>query len=330
MKSKKAPRKRRPHKLELYRRAVQHPLAEVTFLQRVYEHYSIYGAKLLREDFAGTCALSSMWVNLRDNYEAMAIEKHGPTVRWAQRTALKELGTDNIYLHIVEADVMDLYEPRVDITCALNFSTFIYHDRDELAEYFVNAYRGLKKRGIFVMDAYGGPGAMRVGTQSRHVPPENEYDEDRPGLRVSLGAAQLRRPDPPHGLPYPLHPAPTAITSRTPSATTGGSGPCPNWSKLCQNQGLEASVSGATPSIPTPAPATASTSPSKSCPPGRIGSPTSSALSEKYRLKQVHLPRNSCVNPLSDIHYWTANYWTQRSLVQEHNCADPHCFRGPG
>ncbi len=182
MTKKKAPRKRRPHKLELYRRAVQHPLAEVTFLQRVYEHYSIYGAKLLREDFAGTCALSSMWVNLRDNYEAMAIEKHGPTVRWAQRTALKELGTDNIYLHIVEADVMDLYEPRVDITCALNFSTFIYHDRDELAEYFVNAYRGLKKRGIFVMDAYGGPGAMRVGTQSRHVPPENEYDKTDRGF----------------------------------------------------------------------------------------------------------------------------------------------------
>lgn len=174
--TRKHPPARRPNKLVLYRRAVQHPLAEAAFMHRAYRHYNKVDATLLREDFAGSCAVASAWVSMGPDHQAMAVENHGPTMRWAQRTAESELGQLAEDLHIVEADVLEVTGPKVDITCALNFSTFIYHEREALKRYFQAARRGLKRDGILVIDAYGGPGAMRIGTQSREVPPDGEND----------------------------------------------------------------------------------------------------------------------------------------------------------
>ncbi len=171
---------RSPHKLSLYRRAVQHPPAEADFLHRAYRHYCKSVPLLLREDFAGTCAVAAAWVAMDREHQAMAVESHGPTARRAQRTAERELGEAAGDLHIVEADVLKVDGPKVDITCALNFSTFIYHDRASLKRYFQSARRGLKRNGLLILDAYGGPGAMRVGTQTRRVPGETAASPDRP------------------------------------------------------------------------------------------------------------------------------------------------------
>lgn len=166
--------KQRPHKLALYRRAVQHEWAEASFLIRTYTHYRKTEPLLLREDFAGTCAVASAWVSMSPDHQAMAIEAHGPTVKWAQRTANKELADAAGDLHIVQADVLNIDSPKVDVTCALNFSTFIYHDRDALLAYFKAARRGLRRNGLMVLDAYGGPGAMRIGTQTRKLLPDKD------------------------------------------------------------------------------------------------------------------------------------------------------------
>ncbi len=168
---------RAPHKLALYRRAVQHPEAEASFLYRTYRHYNRNTPPLLlREDFAGTAAVASAWVGMDDEHQAMAVDSHGPTTRWAQREINKQLGDRANDLHIVQADVLDVTGPRVDLSCALNFSTFIYHDRAGLKQYFKSARRGLRPDGLLVIDAYGGPGAMQTGIQSRTVSPETELD----------------------------------------------------------------------------------------------------------------------------------------------------------
>ena len=173
---------RKPHKLALYRRAVQHPDAEVSFIHRVYRHYNkATPPLLLREDFAGTAAVSSAWVRMDDEHQAMAVESHGPTTRWAQRAANHELHERADDLHIVQADVMDVTGPKVDITCALNFSTFIYHDRNDLKQYFKAARRALRPDGLLAVDAYGGPGAMRTGTQSVDIPTETSLDMPHEG-----------------------------------------------------------------------------------------------------------------------------------------------------
>ena len=153
------------HRLELYLHAVQQPAATADLLQRMHAHRRPPGlgpATLLREDFAGTAAVAAAWVEQHPDHQAMAVENHGPTFRWAQRRH-----RDIADLHLVEADVMDLARPRVDVTAALNFSVFGYHEPASLLAYFRHARRGLAPGGLLVIDAYGGPGAQRPGTQTR-------------------------------------------------------------------------------------------------------------------------------------------------------------------
>jgi SAM-dependent methyltransferase len=173
MKKKQARLDRGPHRLDLYRLAVQHPPAEVSFLMRAYGHYHPQQQPTrLKEDFAGTCAVAAAWVGLDENHRALAVEAHGPTVRWARKWTKGLLAERAEDLHIVQADVMQMTRPQVDVVAALNFSTFIYHEREDLRGYFQVARRSLRKGGVLVVDAYGGPGAMRVGVQKRTVEAE--------------------------------------------------------------------------------------------------------------------------------------------------------------
>jgi SAM-dependent methyltransferase len=158
----------RPHNIALYEAAVQHPLAEVRFLDRAFRHDHQQSPLLLREDFAGTCAVAAAWCESHPDRQAMAVEAHGPTLRRALR-AHQHVAD----LHGVEADVMEVTTPRVDIVAALNFSAFIYHQRASMLAYLKHARRCLRKPGLLVLDAFGGPGAMRVGTQSRDVEPDD-------------------------------------------------------------------------------------------------------------------------------------------------------------
>ena len=158
------------HRLELYRRAVQHPQAEAAFLHRAYRQLNQALPYLLREDFAGSAAVAAAWVEMDEENQAMAVESDHPTACFAEQSAHEQLGERAGDLHVVEADVLDLESPKVDVTCALNFSTFTYHDRASLKQYLKSARRGLKRDGLLILDAYGGPGAMRISTQSRTVP----------------------------------------------------------------------------------------------------------------------------------------------------------------
>lgn len=156
-------KRKRPHRLELYEHAVQQPWAEAALLGRMYEAMNDgEKAALLREDFAGTCAVAAAWCESHPDRQAMGIELHRPTLRWAERR-----WGDIEDLHVVEADVMAVGSPRVDVTAALNFSTLIYHDEAGLLGYLRQARKGLRAGGVLVMDLFGGPGAQRTGVQTR-------------------------------------------------------------------------------------------------------------------------------------------------------------------
>lgn len=156
-------RRRLPHRLELYENAVQQPGANAALLDRIYRHaHPKQTALLLREDFAGSAALSEAWCMSHPERQAIAIDHHGPTVRWAQQRR-----GDLSDLHLVEADVMDFNRPRVDVVAAMNFSTFIYHTPADLLAYLRHARKCLRPGGQLVLDAYGGPGAMHPTIQTR-------------------------------------------------------------------------------------------------------------------------------------------------------------------
>lgn len=164
----------RPHRLDLYRLAVQHPEAEAQFLYRTYVHYFRAAPTRLREDFSGTAAVSAAWVELGEDSRALAIDAHAPTARWSRRYADRRLSDRAGDLHVVCADVMEIASPKVDVVAALNFSAFIYHTPETLLAYLRQTRRCLGRRGIVVLDVFGGPGAMTPGVQRRRVRPPAE------------------------------------------------------------------------------------------------------------------------------------------------------------
>lgn len=172
------PSPRRPHKLALYEAAVQHPLAEVSLLERIYAHRRRGEPPretplLLREDFGGSAALAEAWAMSHSDRQAVAIDRHAPTLRWAARRR------SHPDLHLVHGDATRRSTPRSDLVVALNFSAFGLHARRDLLGYFRHARRMLRPGGVLVLDLFGGPGARRIGVQERTVRPDNIPGLDR-------------------------------------------------------------------------------------------------------------------------------------------------------
>lgn len=158
-----------PHPLDLYRLAVQHPLAEVAFVEHAWAQTHGEGAGeplLLREDFAGTCAVAAAWCASDPDRQAMAVEIDQATAEWASARFEDE------DLHIVVADVMAVDGPAVDVLVALNFSVLIYHDRASLVGYLRNALAGLNPGGLLIMDLFGVGGAGLPSVSERLIEPD--------------------------------------------------------------------------------------------------------------------------------------------------------------
>ena len=163
----------RPHPLDLYRLSVQHPLAEVDFIDRLWAHYrpGHEPPLLLREDFAGTCATAGAWVACDPDRQALAVEIDEPTAQWAAERLTDPRSQAD--LHIVVADVMEIDEPATQITLALNFSTLIYHDEAALLGYLRHARNCLSDDGLLILDLFGPGSAPSV--QTRMIEPD-EFD----------------------------------------------------------------------------------------------------------------------------------------------------------
>ncbi len=171
-----------PHKLDLYRMAVQHPMAEISFLMRAYGWANeSREPRILREDFSGTSVIAMTWLLMDPDRQAIAVDSHEPTLQWAEHLAKEELGHIADQLQFCHGDVLSIAQPQADLIAALNFSSFGFHCRESLLGYLKHARTCLKPGGVLVLDAYGGLGAMRIGTQSRMVQLPGEFLEKFPG-----------------------------------------------------------------------------------------------------------------------------------------------------
>ncbi|HAI13996.1 MAG TPA: hypothetical protein DCM28_19990 [Phycisphaerales bacterium] len=161
------------HPLALYQAAVQHPLSEAFFLARAYEENNDFKqAKILREDFCGSAAVSLGWVLTDPQRHAIAIDLDRPTIDYARQQidAQPDNTADNVTL--ICDDVCRVCPPQVsaaDIIASLNFSTLIFHSEETLLAYFQRTLNNLAPGGIFVMDLFGGDSAKQIGMQTREL-----------------------------------------------------------------------------------------------------------------------------------------------------------------
>ncbi len=144
-------------KYEYYRRSVQSAEGDVVFLKRVYHELRGKEAKTLREDFCGTFALSCEWVKLNPKHEAFSLDLDPEPLVYGRTHYLPELKPEQQKrVHLQEGNVLTSKLPATDIAIAMNFSYFIFKSRQMMKQYFANAYKALKKDGVFILDCFGG------------------------------------------------------------------------------------------------------------------------------------------------------------------------------
>ena len=105
----------------LYQRSVQNPPADVHFFNKIFRKYRSRRPLSMKEDFCGTAYLSTAWAKSHKKRTAIGVDLHRPTLDWGRKHNLgaqKQSVQDRVTL--VELNVLDLKEPKVDITCALN------------------------------------------------------------------------------------------------------------------------------------------------------------------------------------------------------------------
>ncbi len=83
------------------------------------------------------------------------------TLAWGRQHVLgPESASVRRRVELIQADVLDVTEPQVDLCCAMNFSFCVFKTRAELLRYFRAVHRGLVADGAFFTELYGGTDAI--------------------------------------------------------------------------------------------------------------------------------------------------------------------------
>lgn len=147
-------------KLYLYQAAVQCPEADLDFIEKTYKKRNGRPLRHIREDFCGSAQLACQWAGRGEGRTVLGLDLDRDTLAWAREknvAALDESVKGNIRLE--EKDVRTLTAP-TELILGLNFSYWIFHDRETLRGYFEAARRSLQEGGMLVLDTFGGTEAM--------------------------------------------------------------------------------------------------------------------------------------------------------------------------
>ncbi len=161
-----------PSNLDLYRYAVQHPIAEVALLDRMATFHGGALPMTLREDFCGTAAVASTFIASDPQRQAIGVDHDAATIEWARTRHAAEQPDRADVLHLIESDVLAFRGPKVDAIAVLNYSIFEWHTPVALRRYLKHAWKRLQRDGLVVMDLFGGPDAMRPMSMTRRVEPD--------------------------------------------------------------------------------------------------------------------------------------------------------------
>ncbi len=155
-------------KYRAYSEAVQSPYNDVRFLRRVYRELVGAEPTVMKEDFCGTFALCCEWAKLGKEYRAIGLDIDPEPIEYGKSHYLHLLSPSaQSRVKILKKDVLSPLSTKVDITCALNFSYFAFHERATLLKYFSSVRKTLTKNGLFIVDIFGGPdyGTVYVDTK---------------------------------------------------------------------------------------------------------------------------------------------------------------------
>ena len=141
----------------LYEESVQNVEFEVNFYKKMFKKYHSSEAITLREDFCASAKISQEWVKSNHQNKAYAVDLDEKILKYAKENSQKNLDDGQLKrLRFIKADSAKYISSKVDIISACNFSYWVFKKRAMLIKYFKNSLRCLNKKGLLILDAFGG------------------------------------------------------------------------------------------------------------------------------------------------------------------------------
>jgi hypothetical protein len=159
-----------------YRISVQEPEADIEFINNVYKELKSTSSlpTTLREDFCGTFSLCCEWVKLNHQNKAYGVDLDSEPIEYGMQQYYPQIpAAQKTNLAVLKEDVLTCKTDAVQILCALNFSYFIFKERQILKKYFHSALSNLSDDGLFIMDCFGGSECYGASEE------ETEDDENK-------------------------------------------------------------------------------------------------------------------------------------------------------
>jgi cyclopropane fatty-acyl-phospholipid synthase-like methyltransferase len=153
-----------------YEASVQCVEAEIDFVAETFEQIRGRPLRLVREDFCGTANTSCEFVSRHPENRAIGIDLDEPTLQWGREhklSALNEQAQSRVDLR--RDNVLSVQTEPVDAILAMNFSYFIFQQRDLLRSYFEKCRAALKDDGVLFLDCFGGHESFAESQDEREI-----------------------------------------------------------------------------------------------------------------------------------------------------------------
>ena len=151
-----------------YQNSVQCVEAEIDFVEATYKKIKGRNAITLREDFCGTAQTACEWVKRSNDKVAWGVDLDPLVMQWGEDNNIAALtDSQQARIQLSEADVMEAPVKDVDVVLAMNFSYFIFMQRELMLQYFRSVHKSLNDDGLFFLDAFGGYEAAKELTEER-------------------------------------------------------------------------------------------------------------------------------------------------------------------
>ncbi len=155
---------------QLYQKSVQDTDVELGLMVEKYRDIRGREPLSFREDFCGTALLSVAWCRDTPTRTAQGVDLCADTLAWGREHNVEPAGKKvAARVELVNGDVLKVNKPKVDITCALNFSYNVFKTRDLLRRYFKSVRKGLNDDGVLMLDIFGGTEAITSTREKRKV-----------------------------------------------------------------------------------------------------------------------------------------------------------------
>ena len=179
-------------KYVLYQQAVQSAEQDASFLIDTYQTLRKKKPRHLREDFCGTCLLSSWWARRGKKYTTESYDIDPEPLHWGKQNNLSPLGKPGQRVTQYQEDARVASRQAPDVRCAQNFSYWVFKTRAEMLDYFRGVRKDLAVGGIFVIDLHGGPESFQELEEETEMEDQSfTYVWDQDSINPITGEARL-------------------------------------------------------------------------------------------------------------------------------------------